>query len=281
MKNIIKDTLLFAEGGQRIPKHEALCKALVMAIERGVWKVGEKLPTEQELAKTYPFSLGTIQRAVRSLVERGLVRRRRGAGTFVVDRQRLLENPLYCRFCGKDGFLPVYSKLLSRKLLASMGPWSKPLKQTGRSVLRIDREISVGGEFKVLSRFYVDLHRFPSLLTREAEDLAASNIKMLIAREYQVLVTRVEQVVSVGVLPNFACHVLGVGGGSQGMHIELLGMEDSGRAVAYQELYVPPNPYRIVVSQDFNPDEWSEDGSVAESTSTENLLTKGDSHEIF
>jgi len=281
MKNIIKDTLMFSTGQDRVPKHEALCKALIMAIERGVWRTGEKLPTEQELAQSYPFSLGTIQRAIRTLVERGLVTRKRGLGTFVADRKRLLENPLHCRFCGNDGFLPIYAKLLSRRLIGSSGPWSTPLRQKGRSVLRIDREISVGGEFKVLSRFYTDLHRFPSLLTRPADDLATSNIKLLIAREYQVSVTRVEQVVSLGVLPSNACSAIGLETGSQGIRIELLGMEQNGRPVAYQELFVPPNPYRIVVSQDFSQGEWSEDGLLAASSAQEAITIKGDSNETY
>jgi GntR family transcriptional regulator len=281
MKNCLRDTLKFYESETGLPKHEALCKAFILAIKRGIWKPGEKLPTEQELAETYPLSLGTIQRAIRTLVEGGFVTRRRGSGTFVADQHRLLENPLNCRFAGDSGFLSIYSKLLSRRLIGHAGPWSKPLRQQGRSVLRIDREISVGGEFKVLSRFYVDLHRFPSLLTRPAQELATANIKLLIAREYQVAVARIEQVVCVGGLPVNVCQTLGLDAGTSGIRIELLGLEHAGGAVMYQELFIPPNPYRIVVSPEFSQEEWAEGGSFDDEPAHEAATTKGDSHETF
>ena len=247
------------EGGA---KHEALCQALVLAIEHGVWKPGEKLPTEQELAAACPLSLGTIQRAVRSLVERGLVVRRRGAGTFVSGPQQLLENPLHCRFISDGNFLPVYSKLISRRLIAETGPWSRPLQQEARSVLRIDRQISVNHEFKVFSRFYVDLRRFPSLLTREAQDLAAMNIRLLIQREYGISIPRVEQLVSVEKLPQHACLSMDVKPGTSGIRIDLMGLERGGRTVTYQEIFIPPNPYRVVVSSDFSPEAWGDDAAV-------------------
>ena len=51
------------------PKYARLSDAIEQAIERGEWKPGEKLPKESALAEVTPFSLGTVQRAYRQLVD--------------------------------------------------------------------------------------------------------------------------------------------------------------------------------------------------------------------
>ena len=61
-------------------KHEYLKEVFIAAIEDGHWRDGEKFPTEQEMAALVPFSLGTIQKAVGSLVSSGYVQRKEGLG---------------------------------------------------------------------------------------------------------------------------------------------------------------------------------------------------------
>src|SRR3546814_14632014 len=80
-----------------------------------------------------PFSLGTVQRAMRALTEDGIVMRRQGHGSFVADSRARMDDPWHCRFWTRDGtgFLPVYPKVLSRRRIAERGPWSRPLGQQG------------------------------------------------------------------------------------------------------------------------------------------------------
>lgn len=66
-------------------KFQRLAAELRAEIRSGVWTTGAKLPTEQELARTHEVSLTTVRRAVDELVGEGLVIRRQGAGTFVVE----------------------------------------------------------------------------------------------------------------------------------------------------------------------------------------------------
>ncbi len=65
-------------GMQRLPKYLQLSDAIARAILQGRLKTGEKLPPESELARVLPASLGTIQRALNNLAERGLLVRRPG-----------------------------------------------------------------------------------------------------------------------------------------------------------------------------------------------------------
>ncbi|MCH4825388.1 GntR family transcriptional regulator [Planococcus halocryophilus] len=49
----------------------------------GAWDEGFQIPTENELANTYDVSNITVKRAVMNLVDKGLLIRQRGRGTFV------------------------------------------------------------------------------------------------------------------------------------------------------------------------------------------------------
>ncbi len=60
-------------------------------IERGRWKAGEKLPTEQALAEEYGVGRMVIHRALASLQDRDIVVRRTRAGTFVAGPARSLK----------------------------------------------------------------------------------------------------------------------------------------------------------------------------------------------
>lgn len=57
-------------------------------------EVGQKLPNEFELAEKFGAGRSTVREAVKSLVSKGILEVRRGAGTFVVSRQSAEEDPL-------------------------------------------------------------------------------------------------------------------------------------------------------------------------------------------
>lgn len=66
-------------------------------VERDL-EVGAKLPNEFELAERIGVGRGTIREAVKILVSRNIVEIRRGAGTYVSDRQGIVEDPLGLTF---------------------------------------------------------------------------------------------------------------------------------------------------------------------------------------
>ena len=61
----------------------ALATAIDGAIQRQVYKYGERLPAERELASHYEVSRGTLRSALTLLEQQGLLERKVGSGTFV------------------------------------------------------------------------------------------------------------------------------------------------------------------------------------------------------
>ena len=65
------------------PRYVLVANTLVNAITRGVYGVGDRLPTEFDLCKRFGISRHTVREAMRELRELGLVSRRAGVGTVV------------------------------------------------------------------------------------------------------------------------------------------------------------------------------------------------------
>lgn len=66
------------------PRYRRMAETLQARIAAGDWKVGEALPTEQELCAEFAVSRHTAREALRVLAQAGLVRRRQGSGTEVI-----------------------------------------------------------------------------------------------------------------------------------------------------------------------------------------------------
>lgn len=68
--------------------HEALGELLATK------KPGEKLPSEPELARQLGVSRATLREAMRTFETQGLIRRRQGAGTYVIHPTHIIESGL-------------------------------------------------------------------------------------------------------------------------------------------------------------------------------------------
>lgn len=181
-----------AEAEGRQPKHLVLREAVRRAIETGRLAAGTRLPPEPEIAAAVGASVGTVQRALRTLAEEGLITRRTRAGSIVAERRRPMERPWHCRFLGDDGEtpLPIFPKLVRRAVVRQDGPWQAHLGRLPVGALLIERDIDVGGEFTVRSQFYGDPARLGALLAAEESQLAGANLKLLLARLCDLTVTR-------------------------------------------------------------------------------------------
>ncbi|WP_143284144.1 GntR family transcriptional regulator, partial [Burkholderia pseudomallei] len=68
------------------PLYLQLARNLAGAIHGGAWRAGEALPSERGLSAAAGVSRITARRALALLVEQGLIRRVRGAGSFITPR---------------------------------------------------------------------------------------------------------------------------------------------------------------------------------------------------
>ncbi|QDU72990.1 GntR family transcriptional regulator [Mucisphaera calidilacus] len=69
------------------PLYETVKEAVIAAIDAGVFRAGERIPSTKELSQQLSVSLVTAHRALQDLVSIGILDRRQGRGTFVIDRK--------------------------------------------------------------------------------------------------------------------------------------------------------------------------------------------------
>lgn len=72
----------------QVPVYYQIVEQLCRAIERGVYKPGEALPSQRVLAAEARVNPNTVQRAFDELVRDGVVESRRGVGVFVIGRNQ-------------------------------------------------------------------------------------------------------------------------------------------------------------------------------------------------
>lgn len=227
------------------PKYQRLADALVEAIRQGVWRPGDRLPPEEELTQLTPFSLGTVQRALRDLSEQGLVVRQHGLGSFVADPPRELQDPWHCRFVNDEGaVLPIYSQAIARVSVFERGPWTTHLGPQA-DVIRLDRVIIVNDEFRIFSRFYGDRKVLKRLWEMPMDELNGANFKKVIVRQCRLPITEVTHFVRMQPFDDEACTRMGLAIGTSGMFMSAVACAGKERCVYYQEFSVAPNTHSL------------------------------------
>lgn len=232
---------------QSLPKYQQLHDTLMRSIRDGVVEPGDKLPSEAELTSMAPFSLGTVQKTMKMLMDEGVVVRKTGAGTVVRAVDRRMDQPLHCRFSrGDDAFLPVFPTILQRETAPAGHPFTKTFP-TDANIVRLDRAIRIGDEFTLFTRFYCDADRFPIFAMRPFEDLNTENFKKLIQQETAIRVSRIDQKIRHAPTPREVAGIIGVAEGTDVMTIKAVAY-DRFDAIAYcQQFFIPPNDLELTI----------------------------------
>jgi len=235
-----------------VPKYVVLRETLLDLIKAGHWKPGDQFPTEDELLLRTPYSLGTIQRALRCLVDKRILIRRQGLGSFVADLPKRLDHSRHCKFVDESGaaFLPIYSKVTARRIVREDGPWSRYLAPARSGYLRIDRRIGINNDFLVASRFYCDPEVLVYLQTCPVDELNGANFVALIDHRCNIQVRTLGSSVTVKTFPKEVCTELGMKSKQPGMLVQATARTADDQYVYYQEFYVPRTDRPLYFSEE-------------------------------
>ena len=232
-----------------MPKYLLLKNTLADAITSGRWMAGERIPGEDALVATTGLSLGTVQRSLRILVDEHRLVRKHGAGTFVADAVAPMKAPFqHCRFVDEatGDVLPIYSKVVRRRLVKPAGPWAGHLLPG--AVLCIERLFSINDEFTIYTHLYTNRDEFPKLAEVELDALNNINFKDLLAREFHHPLARFSEKLSVRQFPGYVCKAIKVKPDTSGGVMEIFAYDRKGEGVYFQDLFIPPNEQRLFVA---------------------------------
>ena len=131
--------MILKEGSSR---HSQISQWLREQIDKGVYEVDEKLPSENELAKKFDVSRVTIRRALQSLESDSIIYRCQGLGSFVSDERashNLIKLTDFNEDMAKAGLEP--SSIVKKFEMVEAPDWLEPILNLAShsKVLQIDR----------------------------------------------------------------------------------------------------------------------------------------------
>ena len=177
--------------GSPLPLYQQLAELLSREIASGALEAGGRLPSEPELARQHRIGRPTVRQATELLVQRGLIERRRGSGTFVratpkrVDLFSLGGTLSSFREGGLDLSTKLLGKLTERRIAADP---ENPFAE--RRAFVLTRLGSVAERPVLLERLYFDPELFPGL---ERLQLAGASLSRVVEEQYYLKPTHAEQ----------------------------------------------------------------------------------------
>ncbi len=167
---------------QRLPLHERIRDVLANRITSGQWQLGAMFPSEQAIAAELGVALGTVRRAIGSLVDKGLVERRHGVGTFV--KRADFSNSLFRFFQlrHEDGtpIFPEGRTLKHSKMPADAFIAAKLALKPADAVLYVHRLRSIAAAPLLVERIWLPYCEFAAL-----DNIDAHEWTMLLYRLYE------------------------------------------------------------------------------------------------
>ena len=154
------------------PLYVQLMEELETSIRNGVYKPGDKIMTEAEMAREYGVSLTTVRKAVGSLMEKGLVVRKQGKGTFVTKpkySRNMKKLQSFTEMCEQMGVKPGARVLENRLIAADKKVADRLGIEPGSNVVYISRLRLADGEPVQVEKSYFPL-KYAFLLEEDLND---------------------------------------------------------------------------------------------------------------
>ena len=231
------------------PKYEQLFDAFADAIRSGKFKPGERVPTETELTKRLPVSLGTVQKALAKLATRGLVVRSRKTGTFIADRRSQVDEVFVYRFEDPETghvMLP-FVRVLSVSVDDTDGPWHEALQVD--QVVRLDRLVWFDQDPPAYSSVFFSYEHGKIFMDTPLEELHGSSSHRMLIGHFNLPTLRMEHRLGCRTLSDQACEHLLVPTGTIGIVWDIRDYSFHDRPSLFQRFQLPPGHRPVEIAE--------------------------------
>jgi GntR family transcriptional regulator len=157
--------LLGALAASDRPLYEEVRGRLIEGISQGAWQPGEALPSEGELARAFGVAVGTLRKAVDTLVAEQVLVRRQGKGTFVTihDGRRLMFHFFHIVERGGGKAYPEVRLIDFRRERAMPEEAAALGIAPSEKLIRVRNLLSLGGRPAILDDIAIPAQLFPGL----------------------------------------------------------------------------------------------------------------------
>lgn len=244
--------IIEAGGGSLIdpystePLYYQLKEILRKNILAGVWKAGDKIPTEKELSETFGVSTAVVRQAVSLLVNEGFLVKRQGKGTFVTDT-RVRQGPRKLSSFSEEMAamgLKASSIVLEKGIKEADEKISKALQiQPKTRVIMVKRLRLANDEPLGIQTFYIPEYMVPDFLQN---DLTQSLYELL-ETKYGIVIKSAYEKYYATILDKYECKLLKVKWPFAGFIVERSAFDATGSPVEYTESVIRSDKYSVQV----------------------------------
>ncbi|MEO0383573.1 MAG: GntR family transcriptional regulator [Pseudomonadota bacterium] len=223
-----------------LPVYLQISEMLIRDIGSGRLRDGERLPPEREMAASLSISVGTLRKSLGELEKQSLLERVHGSGNYV----RASGNPsgVYAFFrleLVEGGGLPTADVLDIERL-----PKPDHLPDFGVSPQghRIRRLRSLGGQPAAVEEIWLDA----SYVEQLNRDAISESLYLYYRQALNLWITRVEDRVGVGYVPDWAPKTFGQPAGAPAGLVERLSYAKDGQVAEFSRNWFDPNTVRYI-----------------------------------
>jgi GntR family transcriptional regulator len=214
-------------------------------IEKGVWKPGDLVPTEPQLAKRFGVSAGTVKQAVLALVREGLLTRRSGKGTSVTRLDLSRSFSRFFRFREKgtgDDLSPIIRVIDSRIIKKPTLQIAEKLGIPRRQRVLVVRRLMVHRNVPVC----LHVSHLPCSLVRglDAEDLTQSGLYDILAKKFGVRVIRAEELLGAIAASKAEARLLEIPVGCPVIMIERIAWTYGSEVIEWRQIFGRSDEFR-------------------------------------
>jgi len=125
-----------------IPAYIQIHDQIKSEIDQKIWKIGERLPSERDLAEKFQVSRMTLRQAITLLVEEGVLERRVGSGTFITRtrvQEKMRGTTSFTEIMKSQGKEPSSQVISYRKTIPSLQEVDKLGIDKTETIIRMER----------------------------------------------------------------------------------------------------------------------------------------------
>lgn len=217
-----------------IPYYVQVIEALKDRITRGEWRIGDQFPSEQVLCEMFDVSRTVIRQALQSMMQDGLIIRRKGRRAFVAESK--ISESLVQRLTGfyedmsRQGYTPV-SQVLKNQLVPASAKVASNLEiLPSTQVIEIERLRFVQDEPLVLVTTYIPYSLCPDLLDI---DLTHQSLYALLRDRFNLTITRGRRILQAVQANEYEANLLKIKKSSPLTMLDSVSYLDAGTPIEY------------------------------------------------
>ena len=216
-------------------------------IKNGTWPVHSKLKDEIKLSEELGVSRGTLRKAIKSVVEKGLLTQIKGKGTFVASSD--IEQPLASRFVSFSEALKQknisYKTIVLKKQIISPGPKIAAFLEIDldTEVFLIERVRLVDNMPVIYLKNYVHLACCPDIIN---DDFENETLFSLIENKYRLKIIWGRRIFKAITALGDAARNLGLEIGAPVMYLEQNAYTKGNKPVEYSTVWINSDRFDLV-----------------------------------